>query len=129
MTTCAAPCWNATGRAPAGSSARYSASPSSPSASELLKLAKAYNIPPSAFFMSPDKPSSSTEVDIGNIEILAAEAGIHPCAFLLIRGDLSRIEEAKEFTRMVKTFELLPLAQRERWLKIDEEYPLEEQGW
>lgn len=106
----------------------------SPSIPDLFRLAKAYRIHPSAFFMAPDDPHQSAMgadnsgrdvFDLDKIRAMAAVAGIHPTAFVLIDGDFSRIDEAEEFSRMVKVFERLPQKFRDHWLKHGETYPID----
>lgn len=98
---------------------------SSPTINDLMKLAKAYGIPPASFFMAPNKPKKD-DASSDAIRVLAAVAGIHPCAFLWIDGDFSRLDEAEELTRMINAFERLPTELRRHWLTIGETYPLDD---
>jgi transcriptional regulator with XRE-family HTH domain len=94
----------------------------SPSVRDLLKLAKIYGIPASAFFMIPNRPKRNDGI-CDPIRALAAVADIHPCAFVLIDGDFTRLDEAEQFTRLVRAYERLPSECREHLTKIGETYP------
>jgi transcriptional regulator with XRE-family HTH domain len=95
----------------------------SPSVRDLIRLATIYSVPVTALFMAPNRPRRPDEV-IDSVRALAAVAGIHPLAFILIDGDFTRLDEGEQFTRMVQAFERLSPELREHWLKMGETYPV-----
>jgi|SRR5208283_1163845 len=95
----------------------------SPSVRDLFRLAKVYGIPVPSFFMVPNRPKLDEDM-LDTVRALAAVAGIHPLAFILIKGDYTRLHEAEELTRLLRAYERLPPELREHWMKIGESYPL-----
>jgi transcriptional regulator with XRE-family HTH domain len=105
---------------------RWENGQSSPSVSELLKLAAAYAIHPSEFFKPPDE-GEFRAWDDDEIEAMAKTADVHPIAYRWMKGDFSKMDKAEILTRILEVVERLPVAQLEHWTKHGEEYPLSEQ--
>jgi DNA-binding XRE family transcriptional regulator len=104
---------------------RWETGHSSPSVTELLKLAAAYSIHPSEFFRAPGEAEFHAWDDDA-IEAMAKVADVHPIAYRWMKGDFSNIEKAKTLTRILQVLERLPPAQLEHWTKHGEDYPLNE---
>jgi transcriptional regulator with XRE-family HTH domain len=97
----------------------------SPSVRDLIRLATVYGVPVTALFMAPNRPRRPDEA-IDSVRALAAVVGIDPLAFILINGDLTRLDEGEQFSRLVQAYKRLSPELREHWVKMGETYPLAE---
>lgn len=98
----------------------------SPTLRDIERIAELYGIDPESFFIDPHAVMQGGD-SIQRLTLEAAVADVLPSALLFVGRDLTRIDEAKEVTHLLKLWNRLSESLRKYWLDVGENYSNDEQ--